>query len=386
MSITKINIYHVLKVLVAGWLAGSLVLSSIGQPINAESAASLQAQINQLQQKIATSQDHADSLHAQANTLKAKISQIQVEIDATQNRINLTDLKIKKLNHEITETETELEFQRGILAESIKELYKRGNVTTIELLASSHSYSDFISQQEYLSRMKAAIEESAAKVEQLKEQLETEREQQQDLRDELEGQRQILNNQRAEQQAVLTATEGQEAKYQAILTGLKKQQAAAERALSAFIASGNFVNLGPISAGGVIGTVGNTGFSTGPHLHFEIRNPNGTVTNPHPFINSGWQWPAPGSPGLIWQDYGVLSGWYVNGFHPGIDTGYAGGSVVAMAAGTIIARGCSQDFLGTPAYGYMVMIDHSNGFKSLYAHMLPPAGGAYSHCSGSYGF
>lgn len=70
-----------------------------------------------------------------------------------------------------------------------------------------------------------------------------------------------------------------------------------------------------------------------------------------------WLWPAQG---FISSAYGQRT----TGYHYGMDIAADNKSeVVAAAAGRISESGWKSD-----AYGYTVMIDHSNGLQTLYAH------------------
>lgn len=47
----------------------------------------------------------------------------------------------------------------------------------------------------------------------------------------------------------------------------------------------NYVHVGQrVTAGQIIGTVGNRGYSTGPHLHFGVQNPAGQWIDPVPWL------------------------------------------------------------------------------------------------------
>ena len=353
--------------------------------VDAVTSTDLLNDIQDIEEQISQSEDELETLGQQASTLENRVASLNTEIANLNDRITLTELKIIKLKQQLKETREELARQIELLEESIRELYIKGRITTLEMLASSENFSDFLSQQEYLERLKGGIEDSVAKVQELEAKIEKKKKENEELLAKLDNQQRVTSSKREQQKNLLEETKGQEFRYQLLIEDLQAQREEAEAALAAFIAQGNFVSLGPVGAGEFVGIVGNTGFSTGPHLHFEVRHPDGYVVDPKPYINGGWLWPVPET---VWQinlgnDFGT-PGPYASGTHPGIDTGYGGAAVVAMSGGDVIARGCSQDYLGTPAYGYMVMVDHPNGYKTLYAHMLPPDIPAYAHCNFAY--
>lgn len=363
---------------------------SISTNVKADNAQVLQAETTRLEQEIAQNEAYIQELQEQANTLQVKIDQLDAEILGEQKKIELTKNNIKELEQQIKETEAELNRQKDILRHALITLYKEGNITTIELLASSESYTDFINQQEYLSRIKDQIHESAKKVEDLKHELEGEKDKQDELLLELEARRDQLASKRNEQNRLLEQTEGEEARYQSIVADLQAQKEEAEAALNAYLASliNNSVSLGPVSRGEVIGQLGNTGYSTGPHVHFKIYSPQ-TVNfgvDPVSAINdNGWEWPVSGG-GIITQSWGCsylgVYPWnpdYGCPFHDAIDVAAPEGTpLVAVADGDIIHRGCL--YTGTIFSTMMVVIDHHNGYYSSYAHMVAPSGSEFDAC------
>ncbi|HEX9679346.1 MAG TPA: CHAP domain-containing protein [Candidatus Saccharimonadales bacterium] len=222
----KLRAKRATLVLVVAAVGVALLLAQLQlPPIRAASISELQQQVNQLEQEIAANNNQLSDVQRRRKTLEGEVYALDLEIGNTNKKIEVTNKKIKKLELEIALTEAELEKQNNVLAEALRELYKRGSITTIELLASSDSYSDFISSQEYLSRLKAAIQESVEKVKALKQELEDNRDKQQNLAEELEGQKRILDIKRQERANLLAETRGEESLYQARNRKLQDKQA-----------------------------------------------------------------------------------------------------------------------------------------------------------------
>ncbi len=204
------------------------------------------AQINALQQQNAASQVQANSLAATAASYQQAVDQLQATINSLQNNIVNTQNQIDALQAQIAQAQTDLDHEKMVLGENIKTMYLEGNVSTLEVLASSKDLSDFVNKQEYRTSVSNKVKDSVDKINTLKAQLVKQQHEQQSLLNDLQTQQNQVQSEESQQANLLALTESQKAAYdQAIssnnsqIASLRAQQAALNRQLGGVPTAGD---------------------------------------------------------------------------------------------------------------------------------------------------
>lgn len=214
-----------------------LVGSMAGVPI--VRATDYQAQINALQAQNNTTQGQLDQLQVEADGLQATIDGLQTQINGLQGQIDENNAKSADLENQIAAAQAELDHQKKILGENIKAMYLEGDISTIEMLATSKDLSDYFDKEQYRNTVKDKIKDTLDKVTTLKAQLKDQQDQLKALIDQQTTLQSQLASQRAEQARLLglnqsqqNALDAQMKSNYAKISDLRRQQAAALAAIT----------------------------------------------------------------------------------------------------------------------------------------------------------
>ncbi len=212
--------------------------------------AQLREQASALNAQIAQSNQAAADLASQGETLKARISEFDSQIAKTDAQIQLVKNKLAQLEIELNNAQKELDRQKVLLKASIKELYKKNDASSVELLVSVNSFNEYFNNKSYLNKLKSNIQESTEKVIALKQQIQSQKDEQAKLLKQEQESRAVLAQARSEKDQLLADTQGQEANYRNQVNSLKQQQNQVMAAIAAkMAASGTVITAGSGNGG-----------------------------------------------------------------------------------------------------------------------------------------
>jgi len=189
-------------------------------------------QIRQLQQQNNENKAASNSLSAQASSYQDAISKLDGEINGLQQAIVATQQKSDEVKLQIDANQKELDHQKFVLGQNIKAMYLEGQISTLEILASSKNLSEFVDKEQYRMSVQNKVRDTVDKITKIKLELEYQQRTLQALLADLEKQRADLAAARDQQSQLLAFTEGQKAAYDSQIktnnkkiSDLKRQQA-----------------------------------------------------------------------------------------------------------------------------------------------------------------
>lgn len=228
----KLKIVRLKLLPVAAVLLSSVLALNAAVSFSKANADRYQDQINALSQENNQKKEVLNGLKVEATGLQATISALQEQINGLQVQINANRARNDELQKQIAEAEAELAKQKRVLGENIREMYLEGQITTLEMLASSKDLSEFVDKQQYRNAVRDKVKATLDKVTALKLQLKGQKEEVERLIKELTKLQDQLAVQQGEQNRLLGLNQSQQAttdkeikdNYDRI-TELKRQQA-----------------------------------------------------------------------------------------------------------------------------------------------------------------
>lgn len=190
-------------------------------------------QINNLREANSQNQQADGLLEIEEANITAVINRLQGEIAAAEEQIRANETKRSDTNTKIAEAEVELAKQKELLGMNIRAMYIEGDISTLEMLASSKDLSEYMDKQQYRSSVQDKIKMTLDQVTALKLDLKTQKETLDKLIADQQAIQTQLNAQRSEQNRLVGLNQQQQAEYEQTIQGnnakiadLRRQQIA----------------------------------------------------------------------------------------------------------------------------------------------------------------
>ena len=176
-----------------------------------------------LQQQIDQYRSQANVLSGKIGNLNAKLKLIQTQKKQLEAQLRLTQAQYDHLTAQIKATQQRITNNQNALGNVITSLYIDGQVTPLEMLASSQSISSFIDKQAYQNSMKDTLRSTISQIQSLKKSLQKQQDAVKVTLTRQKAQKNDLAAKVSEQNQIIAKTKGQQAAYQKLVSNTQSQ-------------------------------------------------------------------------------------------------------------------------------------------------------------------
>lgn len=322
----------------------------------------LEKEISQYESKLLEIGTNKSTLTSEITRIDTSRKKIGTDIKVTQDKVTQANLEVERLTNEISTKSTKIERGRRGIESALRTLAKSDDVTLIEQFYTSDGIVGFWRATDSLITLQTTLHDTALDLALQKAELTDTRADVSDkkvqlssLAVQLKGQKTILDQNRSEQAQLLDQTKQSEANFQKLL---KEKQAARlqfEQELNQFESQLKY-SLDPTSL-----PIAGRGVLVWP---IDDGYMSRCLTRESTFKNLF----------CITQYFGqtafARSGAYNGNQHNGVDFSTPTGTkIISAAAGIVEATGNTDLYRGCYSYGKWVLVRHSMGLTTLYAHL-----------------
>ncbi|MCQ2570816.1 MAG: CHAP domain-containing protein [Candidatus Saccharibacteria bacterium] len=186
------------------------------------------SKISELRTQMNEYEAQASAFAAEANSIQNEINSLRVQQASLKTQIELKEAERQQLIIEIDTITKRINTNSDTVGYTIAQFYYNDEISTLERMASSDSFSSFIDEEMQMSSISDTLSKIIEENKNLKAELETKKKNAELILKDLDAQRTQLAQLESEQAVLLAQTRESENSYRQLKAGLAAQKAALE--------------------------------------------------------------------------------------------------------------------------------------------------------------
>ncbi|MFR3182878.1 MAG: murein hydrolase activator EnvC family protein [Clostridia bacterium] len=304
--------------------------------------------------KIEEAKEELEGIQAEKSETLKQVESLITEISSYESEIDKLDEQISKLNNDIKDAENKLnqkqedyKKEKELLEKRLVATYEAGETSYLDVLLSSSSLTDLISNYYFVTEITRNDKELMEKIKKEEEEIEK-------AKTTLENSKSELNNSKVMKQSKATQLKQAKNQKDSYVSKLNEDEKNTQEQLEQFERDKRDIQA-------QLAAIAKKEAEQAANL----GNSNNNITN-NPSA-SGYIRPIVG--------YGITCGWMGYANHTGVDfsgAGISGKPILAAKSGTVVTSTALKNSNGTyRSYGEYIVINHHDGTMTLYAHGAP---------------